>query len=191
MTDPTQTSQSDLVKTFQILDNVAAVLTMVLSGAEASAVSSSVAKIHSKFQECEALLDNLPGGDMSKIEQNRKIEELTASIAQKKALVAKYGNLDLLRQIALSTSGPTEPAPQNAISVSPSYQNHAAQSLDFASHLNHRQGTNMQTSLMGANADHVFFGAPHVSQTELMPSSGSLNVSNRNLGDKGLDPMEL
>lgn len=192
MTDPAKKSPSELVKTFQVLDNVAKVLSMVLDGTEASTVSSTVAKIHSRFQECETLLENLPGGSMSKVEQNRKIEELTSSINKRKSLVSKYGNLDLLRQIAMGTQNATEPVSQNStLPAPPTFKNRATQPMDFSTHLNHRQSANIQSSLMDTNVDHLFFGAPHVSQAGLMPTSGSLNVSSRNLGDKGLDPMEM
>lgn len=89
-----------LVKKFQILDRVSNVLSMILDGTDPATVSSSVSKLHARFHECEQLLENLPGGEMSKQEQEDKIKELTASLAKRKALVAKYRNLEALQKIA-------------------------------------------------------------------------------------------
>lgn len=85
---------------------------MILEGGDATTVSSSVAKLHARFAECEELLKNLPGGDMSKEQQKQRIEELTAKIANQKALVNKYKNLDVLHRIAgQSQSAPTAQLP--------------------------------------------------------------------------------
>lgn len=119
MASPKPPSPNDYVKKFQVMDNVASVLSMVLDGTDSATVSSTVAKVHAKFQECEQLLDTLPGGEMSKQEQKKKIEDLKASIAKRRALVAKYANMDLLQKIALQPSplpSPTFP-PQNNMGV--------------------------------------------------------------------------
>lgn len=96
-----------MVKKFQVLDRVSNVLSMILDGTDPATVSSAVSKLHARFHECEQLLENLPGGEMSKQEQEAKIKELTAALAKRKALVAKYRNLEALKKIADVQGGET------------------------------------------------------------------------------------
>ncbi len=119
MASPKPPSSNEYVKKFQVMDSVASVLSMILDGRDSGLVSSAIAKVYAKFQECEQFLDTLPGGDMSKVEQKRKIEDLKASIARRKALVAKYANMDVLQKIAIQPSPLPSPGfpPQGSMGV--------------------------------------------------------------------------
>lgn len=180
-------SPPELVKTFQILDSVASILSMVLDGADAASVSPAIAKLKGRFEQCEALLDNLPGGDMSKDEQEQKINSLRESIARRRQLVSKYANLGVLHQIAETTPG-TAGASVGLPSASPNslpgsagaFQAAMSQAMDFST----------PGSGMLSNTEQLFFGQG-AAQGGLTSATPNATPGDKSADAKGLDPMEL
>lgn len=86
----------DLVSAFRVLDGVAEVLGMIVEGREGTPVVAAAASLHSRFAAADALLDTLPGADMTRMAQLAEARHLTRVLAEKQALVAKYRDLALL-----------------------------------------------------------------------------------------------
>ncbi len=190
MAGSSEESPNELVKTFQILDNVAAILTMILEGADAASVSPAVAKLHARFQRCESVLDNLPGGDMSKDEQKEKIKSLRESITRRRQLIAKYSNLGVLHQIVDSGTSAMGGGSIGIPSASPgslpgsagTFQAAMSQAMDF---------TTGAPGMLSSSTDHLFFGVGGSLGQGLTPTSANMNAGDKNARGKGRDPMEL
>lgn len=189
MAGTAEESPPELVKSFQILDSIASILSMVLEGADAASVSPAIAKLQGRFQQCEALLDNLPGGDMSKDEQEQKIKSLRESIARRRQLVSKYANLGVLHQIAETTpstagvvsAGLPSASPNSLPGSAGTFQAAMSQAMDFTT----------PGSGMLSNTDHLFFGQGSGAQGGLASATPNATPGDKSADSKGLDPMEL
>lgn len=206
MAPSTDQPGKDLVKTFQVLDSVAKVLIMILEGKDAATVSPAVAKLHARFQHCESVLDNLPGGDMTKEVQLRKIKSLRDSISKRRALVEKYANLDVLRAIAESDGQSVQGNRENSTSAAPFGTSTSADAntgdgqVDFSTQLN-KSGNDVEAPL-APSADNLFgFGTDalsggiastdsHRGQSGIL-STANLNTTEGDSREKDLEAMVL
>lgn len=82
---------------FRVLDGVADLLGMVVEGREGP-VSAAAAALHARFAAADALLDALPGADMTRAAQFAEARRLTAALEEKRLLIAKHRELALLTE---------------------------------------------------------------------------------------------
>jgi hypothetical protein len=85
----------DLVTTFRVLDGMADILGMIAEGRETSVASASAA-LHARFAAADAVLDSLPGADMTRSAQLAEAQRLICALEAKRKLVAKHSSMPLL-----------------------------------------------------------------------------------------------
>jgi RNA polymerase II transcription mediator complex subunit 9 len=85
----------ELVDAFRVLDGLAEVLGMVLDGQDSS-ISNASAALQTRFAAADALLDTLPGGDMTREAQLKEAARLSSELAKKRKFLAKHREIPLL-----------------------------------------------------------------------------------------------
>lgn len=103
---PTPNSFEDLISSFQVLHIVSEALSQIRSGNDAAAVTPTISRIHQKFKQCEQLLDNLPGGSMTRRDQLEEIEQLRQSLQRKRLLLDRYAKHDVISRVISQRSMP-------------------------------------------------------------------------------------
>jgi hypothetical protein len=85
----------ELVDAFRVLDGLAEVLGMVLDGQDSS-ISNASAALQARFAAADAMLDTLPGGDMTREAQLKEATRLSSELARKRKSLAKHREIPLL-----------------------------------------------------------------------------------------------
>lgn len=100
-----EVSGPELVASFRVLDGVADLLGMIGEGREASVAAASAA-LHARFVAADALLDSLPGADMTRAAQLAEAQRLIAVLESKRKLVAKHSGMALLDECLAKQNEP-------------------------------------------------------------------------------------
>lgn len=68
-------------------------------GADESSVRRSMGVIQERLNKCEAVLDGLAGGGMTRADQVKEIERLGAELRRKRELVGRYAEQDIVSRV--------------------------------------------------------------------------------------------
>lgn len=102
------TPPTDLTEAFRVLDGVAEVLGLVVDGRDEAASEASAA-LYARFSAADAVLDILPGTELTRAGQLLEARKLRADLENKRNLVARYQDIALLveRRPPKASAGPT------------------------------------------------------------------------------------
>jgi hypothetical protein len=92
---PVDTSAAALHAAFRILDGVSSVLDLSAEG-RGPAVAGASASLHARFAGADALLDSLPGAELTHARQLEEAAGLLRELEEKRALVEKHRGLVVL-----------------------------------------------------------------------------------------------
>lgn len=101
---PSPSTEPDLLEAFRILSPTADLLDLLHEG-RGPAAAKAAADLRARFAAAEALLDKLPGADVTREAQITEARRLTAALEEKRALVRKYQTLPLLRECVEKEGG--------------------------------------------------------------------------------------
>lgn len=100
-------SPEQLISSFQVLHLVADALSQITTGEDSASVTPTIARIHAKIAQCEAALDALPGGSMTRADQLAEIDRLRTALLRKRDLVRRYARHDLVARVLAQRALPT------------------------------------------------------------------------------------
>lgn len=98
----------ELVHSFQVLAAVNEALGLIEQGADASAVRRATSSVQERFDKCEAILDRLPGGALTRADQEAEIRRLGEELERKRSLVSRYSEHDVISRVLAQRSLPSK-----------------------------------------------------------------------------------
>lgn len=101
---PSSSTEPDLLEAFRFLSPTADLLDLLHEG-RGPAAAKAAADLRTRFAAADALLDELPGADVTRDAQIAEARRLTAALEEKRALVRKYQTLPLLRECVEKEAG--------------------------------------------------------------------------------------
>lgn len=100
----------ELVASFQVLNSVNEALGLIDQGADASDVRRAIGAVQERFEKCEAILDRLPGGALTRADQEAEIRRLREELERKRALVRRYSEHDIVSRVLAQRAIPNQDA---------------------------------------------------------------------------------
>ncbi|KAI9592988.1 hypothetical protein BDF19DRAFT_450052 [Syncephalis fuscata] len=106
---------------FQFLPRLAQILDLIASGGSAIEVAKATTELNDSFQRCLQTLDALPGADLTREDQQQRLAERTAELAQKRQQLDTYAKLATLHW-SISASDVEIPTISNELDTSSNLQ---------------------------------------------------------------------
>ncbi|RUP46813.1 hypothetical protein BC936DRAFT_146494 [Jimgerdemannia flammicorona] len=100
-TMPYQFQRSD----FTLLPQLAQILERLEQGQDLAEIGRAVKGLNESFVRCQRILDQLPGADLSREEQENQLRQETQVLTLKKAQLRQYMNLPLISAQLVDEAG--------------------------------------------------------------------------------------
>ncbi|RKP25978.1 hypothetical protein SYNPS1DRAFT_22161 [Syncephalis pseudoplumigaleata] len=81
---------------FQFLPRIAHILDLIASDGSTIEIAKATAELNDNFQRCLQILESLPGADLTREDQQQRLAERTAELAQKREQLDTYAKLATL-----------------------------------------------------------------------------------------------
>lgn len=101
---------ANLVSSFQVLHVVNDALKLIEQGEDASDVRRAILTVQERFEKCEGILDRLPGGALTRADQEAEIRRLREELERKRALVAHFSAKDIISRVLAQRAIPAQDA---------------------------------------------------------------------------------